>query len=135
MKNKKKGFTLVELLVVIAILAILATVSVVGYLAFTEKAQQSADEAAVTQMNTVLAGEGVTNKPADVEEAKKMLEAAGFNVDDYTPLKSNYIFYYDSSEYMVLIYDQEEQKVIYPQELVELYSNFTMVINQEHGIY
>ena len=42
MKNmKKKGFTLVELLVVIAIIAILATVSVVGYTAFITKANQS----------------------------------------------------------------------------------------------
>lgn len=39
--NKRKGFTLVELLVVIAILAILATVSVVGYTAFIDKANES----------------------------------------------------------------------------------------------
>lgn len=42
MRNmKKKGFTLVELLVVIAIIAILATVSVVGYTAFITKANES----------------------------------------------------------------------------------------------
>lgn len=42
MKNsKKKGFTLVELLVVIAIIAILATVSIVGYTAFIDKANDS----------------------------------------------------------------------------------------------
>ena len=39
--NKKKGFTLVELLVVIAILAILATVSTVGYTAFVKSARNS----------------------------------------------------------------------------------------------
>ncbi len=37
----KKGFTLVELLVVIAILAILATVSVVGYTSFIDRANNS----------------------------------------------------------------------------------------------
>ncbi|MBQ9979280.1 MAG: prepilin-type N-terminal cleavage/methylation domain-containing protein, partial [Clostridia bacterium] len=42
--NKNKGFTLVELLVVIAILAILATVSVVGYTSFIESATVSNDE-------------------------------------------------------------------------------------------
>ena len=41
MNNTKKGFTLVELLVVIAILAILATVSVVGYTSFIERAEES----------------------------------------------------------------------------------------------
>ena len=42
MNNTKKGFTLVELLVVIAILAILATVSVVGYTSFINSADESA---------------------------------------------------------------------------------------------
>lgn len=47
---KTKGFTLVELLVVIAILAILATVSVVGYTSFIDSAKDSNAE---TEMNTV----------------------------------------------------------------------------------
>ena len=46
--NTRKGFTLVELLVVIAILAILATVSVVGYTAFIQSAEE---EAANTELN------------------------------------------------------------------------------------
>ena len=41
---KTKGFTLVELLVVIAILAILATVSVVGYTSFIAEADKTAAE-------------------------------------------------------------------------------------------
>lgn len=40
-KKLQKGFTLVELLVVIAILAVLATVSVVGYTSFIAKANNS----------------------------------------------------------------------------------------------
>ncbi|MBQ0035469.1 MAG: type II secretion system protein [Firmicutes bacterium] len=40
-KREQKGFTLVELLVVIAILAVLATVSVVGYTSFIGKANDS----------------------------------------------------------------------------------------------
>lgn len=39
--KEQKGFTLVELLVVIAILAVLATVSVVGYTSFITKANNS----------------------------------------------------------------------------------------------
>lgn len=52
--NTKKGFTLVELLVVIAILAILATVSVVGYTSFIERANVSNDENIATQLNNFL---------------------------------------------------------------------------------
>lgn len=48
--NTRKGFTLVELLVVIAILAILATVSVVGYTSFIANAENSVALAEVTQV-------------------------------------------------------------------------------------
>ena len=53
--NKMKGFTLVELLVVIAILAILATVSVVGYTSYIEGARISNDENIAAQLNRFLA--------------------------------------------------------------------------------
>ena len=49
-KNNKKGFTLVELLVVIAILAILASVAVVGYTAFVDKAK---DSKAATELHQI----------------------------------------------------------------------------------
>ena len=50
MNNTKKGFTLVELLVVIAILAILATVSVVGYTSFITNAKNSVAQQELTQI-------------------------------------------------------------------------------------
>lgn len=123
MKKIKKGFTLVELLVVIAILAILATVSTITYFVFVNSAKQSADEQAVTQMNIALEAQQALNAPKNVEEAKDVLEDAGFNVSDYVPLNKNYIFYYDSSEIRVLIFDQEQEKVTFPENLAEKYKN------------
>lgn len=123
MKKKKKGFTLVELLVVIAILAILATVSVVGYLSFTNKAKQSADEQAVTQMNIALEAQEAIDAPEDVNEARTVLRDAGFSVDDYVPLNMNNIFYYDETEVRVLIFDQTESKVTFPENLEKKYSD------------
>lgn len=55
-KMKKKAFTLVELLVVIAILAILATVSVVGYTTFIGRAKDSNAETELKQIGTVING-------------------------------------------------------------------------------
>lgn len=57
MKNTKKGFTLVELLVVIAILAILASVAVVGYTAFLTKANDSKAESELHQIVTYVDAE------------------------------------------------------------------------------
>ena len=52
--NTRKGFTLVELLVVIAILAILATVSVVGYTSFITRAEVSNAQTEAHQIATVI---------------------------------------------------------------------------------
>ena len=68
MRSTKKGFTLVELLVVIAILAILATVSVVGYTAFIEKAHQSVAMQEMTQIRNALVAEDITNELIDLSD-------------------------------------------------------------------
>lgn len=52
--NTRKGFTLVELLVVIAILAILATVSVVGYTSFINSADQAAMDQETHQIENII---------------------------------------------------------------------------------
>lgn len=49
--HNHEGFTLVELIIVIAILAILAGVAVVGYSAYVEKANKSADDALIYEVN------------------------------------------------------------------------------------
>ena len=58
---KTKGFTLVELLVVIAILAILATVSVVGYTSFIADANESTAMQELTQVRDALIAEDINN--------------------------------------------------------------------------
>ena len=78
MKNSKKGFTLVELLVVIAILAILATVAVVGYTSFTDKAHQSNDRSLVAQLNTATLN--VDGKYETFHEVVEVLAEQGFDV-------------------------------------------------------
>ena len=75
-KTNKKGFTLVELLVVIAILAILATVAVVGYTSFQDKAYESNDRTLVAQLNKTLIG----GKFETAHDAFEAVRAAGFDV-------------------------------------------------------
>ena len=53
-KKAKKGFTLVELVVVIAVIAILAGVSVGAYFGITESANQSKADQEAKQVHTAL---------------------------------------------------------------------------------
>lgn len=124
-KRFKRAFTIVELVIVIAVIAILAAVLIPTFTTLIDKANQSADEQAVQQMNTILAAEGIESKPKDVEEAKAILKEAGYNVDSYVPMGAGTIFYYDLSENKVLIYDQNDKKVIYPDDLVKKYKDYT----------
>ena len=111
MQKKKNGFTLVELLVVIAILAILAAVSVVGYLSFTEKAKESNDNTLVTQLNTVLqADEASDGKPKTMSDALAVLKENGFLVENLTPTSAKNEFLYNLKENRFEIKTQDEVK-------------------------
>ena len=115
MKNKKtkKGFTLVELLVVITILAVLATVSVIGYRSFTKKAQISNDTSLVAQLNLALkANEATDGKPENPTEVLNIMEENGFNVEKLTPTTSKYniVWNQEANEFALL---NEENGVVY----------------------
>ncbi len=110
--NTKKGFTLVELLVVIAILAILATVSVVGYTSFIERADISVDEQTVTQLNHFLEAYKVNN-PEVIDDTNirritaDILELAGMT-GRLEPKSTGRNFYFDKvNQEFVLKEDKE----------------------------
>ena len=68
MKNTSKGFTLVELLVVIAILAILATVSVVGYTSYIATTEETAAKSEAASIADAIEVALVMNKVACIEK-------------------------------------------------------------------
>ena len=118
MKNmKKKGFTLVELLVVIAIIAVLATVSVVGYTVFINRANMSADQQAVTQMNDLLEANAVGGEvPQKIQDIKEILAENGYN-HKLDPLFKGYHFAWIAEKNVIVLV--ENNKVVYPEEYVD----------------
>ncbi len=116
-KRSKKGFTLVELLVVIGILAVLAVVSVVGYFGFIKKANISNDVSLTTQLNTILqANETTDGKNKYPQEAVEELVDGGFDVTKFTPTTSGYNYVYDLSQNRVFLLD-ESYTVVAPSDL------------------
>ena len=117
-QRRQKGFTLVELLVVIAIIAILATVSIIGYTQFIKRANMSADQQAVTQMNTLLEGLDVNNEPDDVVDLWAYLNETGLDAEDYKPLSKDHYFFWDQSLNRILLADKDN-KVVFPEAYAE----------------
>ncbi len=70
--KKQKGFTIVELLIVIVVIAILAAITIVAYNGIQNRAKQSAAQSRLTQANKKIMTFYVTNSdryPNDLQEA------------------------------------------------------------------
>ena len=112
-RNNKKGFTIVELVIVIAVIAILAAVLIPTFAGVIKKANLSADEQAVRQMNTALAMyEAENGEIKDLITAKKALDEALVNVEGgLVPVTQGYAFYWDSTKNeVVLVGDAKDVK-------------------------
>ncbi len=116
MKNSnKKGFTIVELVIVIAVIAILAAVLIPTFSSLIKKANLSADQVAVKNMNTVLATEFATENPASLKEVVDALDEAGFNVNSLTPLTKDYEFHWSEGTKTIVLVDASGA-IIYPEK-------------------
>ncbi len=113
-RSTKKGFTIVELVIVIAIIAILAAVLIPTFASLIQKANTSADIQAVREMNTFLAINEV-EEPKTINEVFKALENGGMTVKDYHPLVSGRFFFWDSKLNRVL-YTDADYNVIFPED-------------------
>ena len=118
MKNTRKGFTITELVIVIAVIAILAAVLIPTFSNLIKKANMSADQQAVRQMNTILAAEGAVEKN-DIFDVFDALAEAGFSAENYKPLTANTYFFWDA-ELDRILYVDAEMKVLFPKEYEDL---------------
>ena len=117
--SKKKGFTIVELVIVVAVIAVLAAVLIPTFSNLVKKANMSADQQAVKQMNTVLAIADAEKELETFEDAAKALDAAGYNaLDSLIPLTTDYKFYWlNEKDCIVLV--NKDLNVVFPENLVD----------------
>lgn len=95
----KKGFTLIELIVVIAIIAILAGIAIPVTISVIDKANESADVATASSYESAIAVYFANNKsyPVDTAAAKAAIKQYTKAEPIYDAKTKDFEFYYNST--------------------------------------
>ena len=113
-KSNRKGFTIVELVIVIAVIAILAAVLIPTFSNLIKKANESSDIQAVRQMNTILAAEGAVEKN-NIFDVFDALHESNLDAKDYKPLVAGTYFFWDDKADCI-VYTDADFNVIFPKD-------------------
>ena len=113
--SKKRGFTIVELIIVIAVIAILAAVLIPTFSNLISRANESVDIQAARNMNTFLATAKYTDGVNSILDVYDVFEGSGFKVENYSPLYKGRHYYYDIG-YNQILYVDDGGTVLYPEE-------------------
>ena len=127
--SKKKGFTIVELVIVIAVVAVLAAVLIPTFSNLVKKANISADQQAVVQMNKILSVEQASgNKPETAIQALNILHENGYNYS-MDPYYSEYTLAWLKEENCVVLIQND--KIVYPEQYVNV-ANYNLFVAVEN---
>ncbi len=118
-KKTKKGFTIVELVIVIAVIAILAAVLIPTFASVIKKANLSNDQSMIRNMNTTLAMEVIPESKFDYAgDAILALNNNGF-VGKFNPYSAGYHYGYHLETNTMYLIDGDKN-VVYPSDKVAL---------------
>ena len=110
-RNSKKGFTVVELVIVIAIIAILAAVLIPTFAGLIQKANESKDTQLVKNLNTALAVDG--NNHPTMQLALKAAAEFGYDVGKINASATGNEILWDSVNDLFCYYNKSESKIQY----------------------
>ena len=103
MNKNRKGFTIVELVIVIAIIAILAAVLIPTFASLIQKANISKDTQVIRNLNTAIAT--ATEKPETMRDALKIAAEAGYLVDKINAAANGNDILWDSENKVFCYYN------------------------------
>lgn len=116
MKKTKKGFTLIELVIVIAVVAVLAGILIPTFASLIKRAKVSSDTALVKNLNSVLSfDENLNGRVYTAHDAFNVAFEGGYSVEKLTPTTGGYDILWDSVNNRFVLID-EAKKQIYPTD-------------------
>ena len=137
-RNKKRGFTLIELIIVIAIIAILAAIAVPAFGQIREKANVSADTANARTIYSLVATE-IANDNIDISVAKTnaTLKSLGVSIEPSPIVKTyqGYDFVVDitvDGDIQVKVLKGSTDYKVYPQA-EEKYAKYNKGVSNNGG--
>ena len=124
MRNtNKKGFTIVELVIVVAVIAILAAVLIPTFSSIIAKANLSADQQTIRNINTELAIGGELKTAGDAINHLRTVNIYGEKLQAYS--KGHHYVYSATDKSFVLV--NEAGKIVFPESVegTELWALYT----------
>lgn len=152
-KTNKKGFTIVELVVVIVVIAILAAVLIPTFMGLIEKAKLSSDTQMIHSVNLALAiNEAENGKCANMTDALKVAESVGYLLENITPASESYILYdsiddrfalisLDGDEFLAgetstkMVYESEIDKVVFWRIAADAAAADALMTTPKYSVY
>lgn len=111
--NKKRGFTITELVVVIAVIAILSAVLIPTFSGVIAKSKLSADKKAVQTLNTA-----INDFDDDVDTVEDLVEYLDeehdIDLSSYVPMSKGHSFVWLPTEDKIALYNNATEKIVYP---------------------
>ncbi|HIQ65530.1 MAG TPA: prepilin-type N-terminal cleavage/methylation domain-containing protein [Candidatus Coproplasma stercoravium] len=126
----KRGFTIMELVIVIAVIAVLAAVLIPTFANVIERANLSNDTGTVRNINEALLADEVLNGKAEtMGDALRVAREAGYDIQKISPSADGYVYAWDDEEnqFRLLENNNGNFSVYYP-EGAEITADKTWVI-------
>lgn len=102
-RTNKKGFTVVELVIVIAVIAVLAAVLIPTFANLVSKAKNSADTQMVANINKYLASmEAIDGKNITMYDAMQDAEQAGYNVGAFLGANNTILWNQETDRFLAV---------------------------------
>ena len=114
-QNKKRGFTVTELVVVVSVIAILSAVLIPTFTGIINKSKMSADQQTVRNMNNVLASIIDDDGKIEYNDIANALDTKGYNVmnnDQWNPSYKGYKAYWLEKKNVIVLVEGDQ--IIYP---------------------